>query len=365
MPFHSHHQQGSGSNAPQGAAAGIYQAAQTLGSIGAPTGNLRIGTQGTTAAGTDALLPGSGNAPGLGVHGGGQTAPPTASGLPGPSASASTTPQQPFETPRRGAALGRTGEELHISAVADNMGQHVSSSQSHLQQTPQQAQQQMYNSPQQYSAGSAPNITLQQATPSGSQYTGSSAAGGGVPGSLQPGSATRPGPTSSYTAPNTVPTIPQGNQSTQQQYTLPTRSNTMNTSHNYSRSSPAGLEQKYVPFSNTPENAKYGAAPSQKYYNPQTPIGASHSPLALADIRPRGNSTADDTMTGGALIPDYDKTPSNSNYLAPWATYAFDWCKWPVHGGNSAGKMAVGSYLEDAHNFVCPSLRHISQVSSR
>ena len=41
-----------------------------------------------------------------------------------------------------------------------------------------------------------------------------------------------------------------------------------------------------------------------------------------------------------------------SSYLAPWATYAYDWCKWPVNGGSSCGKMAVGSYLEDPHNFI-------------
>jgi WD repeat-containing protein 68 len=44
--------------------------------------------------------------------------------------------------------------------------------------------------------------------------------------------------------------------------------------------------------------------------------------------------------------------PTNSNYVAPWAVFAFDWCKYPTLGGNSAGKMAIGSYLEDPHNFV-------------
>lgn len=148
-----------------------------------------------------------------------------------------------------------------------------------------------------------------------------------------------------------------------QQYTLPTRSNTMNqsqqqnASHSYSRSSPAGLgpDQKYVPFSNTPENSKMGAGtPSQRYYQPTTPSGpASNSPLGLADIRPRANSSmADDAMGSSTLFSDDNRLPGNSNYLAPWGVYAFDWCKWTVHGGNSAGKMAVGSYLEDTHNFV-------------
>jgi WD repeat-containing protein 68 len=117
-----------------------------------------------------------------------------------------------------------------------------------------------------------------------------------------------------------------------------------------------GPEQKYIPFSNTPEQSKYTAStPSQKYY-PSTPTAnASHSPLGLADIRPRANSSMDPE---GGLGPantfasEQNKTPTNSNYLAPWSIYAYDWCKWNVPGGNSAGKMAVGSYIEDNHNFI-------------
>ncbi|KAF2192249.1 WD40 repeat-like protein [Zopfia rhizophila CBS 207.26] len=356
MPFHSHHQQ----NAQNTPAAGIFQAAQALGSIGAPSGNLRVATSGTTNAGTDALLPGSGNAPGLHPQGpslqGGQSAPPTASGLPGPGASSQSS--NSFETPRRAPTLGRTPEELHISTSTASMGQRGSSQASQTSQ-----QQQMYNSPEQYSAGAAPNISLHQATPQGSHYTNAASASN-VPGSLQPGSnpQQRPGPSASYTAPTTVPTMPQISTNAQQ-YTLPTRTNTMNqshsSSHTYSRSSPAGLgpEQKYIPFSNnTPENPKYAAGtPAQKYYSASTPSGAaSNSPLGLADIRPRANSSmADEGLGGpGTYFNDNDRVPTNSNYLAPWGVYAFDWCKWPVHGGNSGGKMAVGSYLEDTHNFI-------------
>ncbi|KAF2735163.1 WD domain-containing protein [Polyplosphaeria fusca] len=352
MPFHSHHQQNAAGNTP---AAGIFQAAQALGSIGAPTGNLRLATSGTTNAGTDALLPGSGNAPGLqsptGHLPGQQTAPPTAGGLPGP-------PSRPsFETPRRVPTLGRTPEELHIST-----SQSAASTQQH-----------MYNSPDQYSAGGAgPNINLHQATLQGTQYSSAP----NVPGSLQPGSAQqqqqqqRPPPASAYTAPSTVPTMPQLNTNAQQ-YTLPTRSNTMNqqpqhsSSHTYSRSSPAGLgpDQKYIPFSNTPEHTKYSAAgtPAQKFY-PSTPSGAtSNSPLGLDDIRPRANSNmAEGALGGTPFYTESERVPTNSNYLAPWSVYAFDWCKWPVQGSNSAGKMAVGSYLEDAHNFIQILDTHIS-----
>lgn len=355
MPFHAHHQAAhpSSSTTTPGAAAGIYQAAQALGSIGAPTGSLRAATSGTTNAGTDALLPASGNAPGL--HSG--TAPPSTSGLPGPGASSSQQQQQQFETPRRSATVRRQGEELHIaSGTSGNFtGQHPAAQQQH---------QQVYRSQDAYPTGSAPNISLQQATPQGSHFSNASAAGnaGGVPGSLQPNlqpaPSGRPGPQSAYTAPSVVPTIPHLNTNAQQ-YTLPTRSNTMSTSHNYSRSSPAGLEQKYIPFSNTPENAKYTPTPQQqsKYYNPQTPSGpASQSPLGLADIRPRANSSMADEAPGTPILGDSDRQQKNCNYVAPWAVYAFDWCKWPVHGGNSAGKIAVGSYLEDPHNFVRPSL---------
>ncbi|KAJ9643910.1 hypothetical protein H2199_003776 [Coniosporium tulheliwenetii] len=348
MPFHAHHQPAypSGSTTTPGAAAGIYQAAQALGSIGAPTGNLRAATSATTNAGTDALLPASGNAPGL--HSG--TAPPSTSGLPGPGANSSQ--QQQFETPRRSGTVRRQGEELHITS-GSSTGQHPAAQQQHHHQ-------QVYSSQDAYSTGSAPNISLQQATPQGSHFSSTPAAGnvGSVPGSLQPNlqpaPSGRPGPQSAYTAPSVVPTIPHINTNAQQ-YTLPTRSNTMSTSHNYSRSSPAGLEQKYIPFSNTPENAKYTPTPQQqsKYYNPQIPSGpASQSPLGLADIRPRANSSMADETPGTPILGDSDRQQKNCNYLAPWAVYAFDWCKWPVHGGNSAGKIAVGSYLEDPHNFI-------------
>jgi WD repeat-containing protein 68 len=271
-----------------------------------------------------------------------------------------------FDAPRHRAPTigGRTHEELHISTSG---GQHapVSSSAS-----AQPQQQHLYNSPDNYR--SAPNINIDHGTPQTSQY-GSPA----VPGSLQPAGAPgqqpqqqpqqqqqqqRPAPSNAYTAP-VVPTQTQI-ASNAQQYTLPTRSNTISqaqqsphSTHSYSRSSPAGLgpEQKYIPFSNTPEQSKYAAGtPAQKYY-PTTPSGAaSQSPLGLADIRPRANSSMDHEGMGhgSTMVTDGNKVPSNSNYLAPWSIYAYDWCKWNVPGGNSAGKMAVGSYLEDNHNFV-------------
>ncbi|KAF8471721.1 WD40-repeat-containing domain protein [Kalaharituber pfeilii] len=47
---------------------------------------------------------------------------------------------------------------------------------------------------------------------------------------------------------------------------------------------------------------------------------------------------------------------ANGRYLAPWAIFAVDWCKWPVvPGGNGLGgfgRVAIGSYSEDSHNCI-------------
>ncbi|ERS97833.1 WD repeat-containing protein 68 [Sporothrix schenckii 1099-18] len=89
------------------------------------------------------------------------------------------------------------------------------------------------------------------------------------------------------------------------------------------------------------------------------PGGSRNTPLGLADIRPRADSSLSDGFPGG-----YDQAnaqPGSSNYLAPWALYAFDWCKWPSTG-NGAGKLAIGSYLEDGHNFIQILDTHVSQA---
>lgn len=365
MPLPGHHHTSSGSashtvpsNQPS-AASGLYQAAHTLGSVGAPAGSLRVATSSTTAAGTDNFYTSGGNAPGL--NSGGQTAPPAMAGLPGPgvsnptSASMSTpsSSSQQFEARRRAQTFERQPEELHMPSNAA-MGQHTSRA------LPPHAQQQLHQPSQDYFAVGPPGISLQQATPQGSQYPRETL-GPTLPGALQAGNAGRPGPLSTNTAPSTVPTV--SHISTQsQQYATPARSSTITHPHSYSRSSPPGHDTpKYIPFSNTPENSKYASPPNHKYSSSQTPSGlTSNSPLGLSDIRPRADSGLSDGPAGGNPY-SYDgasPTPTNSNYLAPWAIYAFDWCKWPVqqyHGNNSAGKIAVGSYLEDGHNFVSTS----------
>ena len=164
-----------------------------------------------------------------------------------------------------------------------------------------------------------------------------------LPGALQAG---RPAPTSANTAPSALPVLPP--LSTQsQQFTGSSRASASNHSHNYSRSSPA------APYAE--DSAKYASPPIHKYISAQTPQTATYSPLGLADIRPRAGSGHSDGPASANPYQDLQTEPTNCNYLAPWAVYSFDWCKWPVQKqgvNDSAGKMAIGSYLEDGHNYV-------------
>lgn len=190
MPFH-HHQHSHSSSRDHGAVHGLFEVAQTLGSIGAPTGNLRTAALGTTTAGTDALLPSNTSSV---QH-------PDKSTLPPPQ-NAHSSLDNSFDGSRRSNTIGR-------------MAEHSSYQSSPHIQDPQ-----------------SPS-NLYASHPSASS----------LPGSLQPGSGqARPGPGSSYTAPSGVPQI----NTNASQYSLPTRSNTMH-AHSHSRSSPSGMEQqKYV-----------------------------------------------------------------------------------------------------------------------
>ena len=224
-----------------------------------------------------------------------------------------------------------------------------------------------YHATHEFGSGGAPEINLHQATPQGSHYSNPSA-GSSLPGSLQPG---RPGPSASMTAPSTIPTLPQM-QTPHQQHTSssrPSTGSTLSHAHTYSRSSPAGMDTpKYSPFVNTPESAKYASPPSHKYTSSQTlQNDSTYSPLGLADIRPLGESGLDGPQSVNPSSNDgFPTFPTNSNYLAPWAIYAFDWCKWPVQqssSGDSAGKMAIGSYVEDGHNFVSRGFMTFSLIT--
>ena len=237
-----------------------------------------------------------------------------------------------YQPLRRAPASGRQPEELHIPPASAGMGDYN-----------------RYQAPPAYAAGDGLSINVHPSTP---QHLGN-AASSTLPGALQPGPLARPGPQSSNNAPGSIPTVP--HISTQmQQPPVSGRPANPGHSHGHSRSSPTSLEQvKYKAFTNTPEAAKYG--PSNPTSIPQTPQTASYSPLGLADIRPRTDAGFSDDPTSpgfyhGGADPLY---PTNSNYLAPWPIYATDWCKWPSRSHSSqAGKVAIGSYLEDNHNYV-------------
>lgn len=284
MPFRTSHSNSLSSASPQnnaqqpphGAVTGIFQAAQTLGSIGAP-GNLRTaastsaGEQPTTSAGTDLFLD-----------------------------SPSSVSRQ------RGSSMAGSN-----SGVIPNYGlpSHPASG-----MTPQQRPPQYSRNPQEeLHMQRPPRIALEHATP------GHQAA----------------------TAPIQSPMEP---------YAGTSRPPAISSSHSYSRSSPAAAYDSYQGGMNSERSQL--TSPSK--YTPVSQRNVSSTPLGLADIRPRADSSISETGLPGANPYSYDganAVPTNSNYLAPWAIYAFDWCKWPAQHGD-AGKVAVGSYLEDGHNFV-------------
>lgn len=230
--------------------------------------------------------------------------------------------------------------------------------------------QRLHMSPQHYT----PQIKLEQPPPANAQSQPSyqHQPSNSVPNVLQPGGLTaRPPALSANTAP-ALPTVsgsrPPSHDPHQQQYQLhnrpsqelqqPTRLS-LNMSHTYSRSSPAGSYDTpsgyhaYTPTTPGGSNSGTSQFMSPADVSKYQQAGQRHisnTPLGLADIRPR----ADSSMSDGPGTLGYDLAHAQagtSNYLAPWPIYAFDWCKWRPQA-NSAGKVAVGSYLEDGHNFV-------------
>jgi DDB1- and CUL4-associated factor 7 len=230
-------------------------------------------------------------------------------------------------------------------------------------------------SPQDYDY--APQITLEPpSVGSGTQHYPPS---NSVPNVLQPG-----GPSSRSNAPN-LSTAAQGalsqpaqhhqlhqqasqqqspsstlhpSQPSSQEFQTPPSKPSSSMAHNYSRSSPtAGYDggagyHAYTPTTPSGTSPQY-MSPSDpaKYNAPGSQRNISNTPLGLADIRPRADSSMSDGPPGTVGYDMANLQPGPSNYLAPWALYAFDWCKWAPQG-NGAGKLAIGSYLEDGHNFV-------------
>jgi DDB1- and CUL4-associated factor 7 len=84
-------------------------------------------------------------------------------------------------------------------------------------------------------------------------------------------------------------------------------------------------------------------------------MSSKYSPLGLADIRPSTEALLMGASTQHSSGPTNGdlQIPTNSNYVAPWPIYAVDWCKWKMpSAGSFAGKIAIGSHLEDNHNYV-------------
>lgn len=276
-----------------------------------------------------------------------------------PSTSTATTPHsldtmsQPPQQPAQYAAPQRRT----TGYGEDQQQQH------HMQSQSQYGQQHGQMSPRGYATPSGgPHIKLDQAPSNPSSYQGTPT----IPSVLQPGgSLARPAPVGT----NTAPTLPimQGSISQQQQdYQTPAKPQ-LNLSHSYSRSSSNAAAYDgsnnpgYSPYTPTtpnaggPSSAQFMSPVDRRYDAPGSQRNISHTPLGLADIRPRADSTLSDGMTGGLDYGGTQNAPQGtSNYMAPWASYAFDWCKWAPQG-NGAGKVAIGSYLEDGHNFVSPT----------
>lgn len=253
-----------------------------------------------------------------------------------------------YDSNRRSAIFGRTPEELHIPStglINPNIAR-------------QPLSQDYPTTPDAGAAAQVPSINVHSSQPQlqqhQQQYGGNAGnSNSALPGSLTPGNQHRPAPVSVNTAPSVIPTIPQ--QSSTQQ-TSSHRTSMIN-SHGHSRSSPAGFDQSIYKQHGGIDGSKYPSSPGG--YAPQTPQGSKYSPLGLADIRPPGEHLLGEALMSPGSLPYNGETqvPTNSNYVAPWPIYAVDWCKWPMTGGSSSfgGKLALGSYLEDNHNYVRPS----------
>ncbi|KAJ0306395.1 hypothetical protein COL5a_003614 [Colletotrichum fioriniae] len=247
-------------------------------------------------------------------------------------------PQFQTGTPRRTGTYSSQQDELHMPAGMIQHGQ---------------------PSPREYSSSStapaAPHIKLEQSSPNTHPHAPPYQSTSSVPNVLQPGGAGgRPPAISANTAPNMSAMQPQQQQ---QDYQTPSKPPSLSLSHSYSRSSPAaGYEggssfAPYTPTTPSGSGSQFMSPPDQKYNAPGSQRNISNTPLGLADIRPRADSSMSDGVPGSAAYELANAQPGTSNYLAPWALYAFDWCKWPPQG-NGAGKLAVGSYLEDGHNYI-------------
>ncbi|KAL6250751.1 hypothetical protein RBB50_003054 [Rhinocladiella similis] len=338
MPFHiPRHQHTLSDSSPTydnyySAANAIYQTGQTLSSVGAPNTHWNDNTPNTAAENQSYQ-------PQPNTNGNGTVIPyrPAPNAYPGTHAVAPPSlDAQSGHYPqglRRSLTVGRQGEREHMNNQPGSAMGDIHH----------------YGAPPAY-GGEALSINVEPSTPGHPNNV----AGNTIPGTLQPGLQNRPTALNTTNTAPTLPTLPQI--STQmQQSPLSARPMTLNHTHSYSRSSPGVMDQpRYKPFSNTPEQSKYPSAPSAHLSN--TPQGPpSYSPLGLADIRSRSDTNATELPFSPGIAQEEDRReyPQNSNYIAPWPIYAVDWCKWPPRpNGASSGKVAIGSYLEDNHNYI-------------
>lgn len=260
-------------------------------------------------------------------------------------------PGQYGTAPRRPTNAYGVSDELHISPNSMNHAAGGSSS-----VAPTSAAGQM--PPRDFATAPNPHIKLEHhASQPGNlpQYQSSSA----VPNVLQPG---RSAIMSTNTAPN-LSAMSGAMQHSPSEYTSPSKPPSLSMSHTFTRSSPAdsydtSAPATYTPYTPTtpggsamPSQSQYMSPQDTKYGLPGSQRNISNTPLGLADIRPRADSSLSDSQPGTMGYELANSQPSTSNYLAPWALYAFDWCKWAPQG-KGAGKVAIGSYLEDGHNFI-------------
>lgn len=252
--------------------------------------------------------------------------------------------QQFPSAPRRPGTYSSQHDELHLSGMSQ-----------HAQLSPRD----FAGSP-----NSAPQFKLDQppGPPASSAHHYSPTSS--VPNVLQPGGLGSRQPTTASPTNMSAPGLGslQGAMNPQHDYQAqPKPSNLAVSTGGYPRSSPStGYEpsSSYAPYTpTTPGGSSAGPpqymSPSEaSKYATSSQRNVSNTPLGLADIRPRADSTMSDCAPGSAQYEIANMQASPGNYLAPWALYAFDWCKWQPQG-NGAGKVAIASYLEDGHNFVC------------
>ncbi|KAG6368632.1 hypothetical protein INS49_002845 [Diaporthe citri] len=246
------------------------------------------------------------------------------------STSKATMSQQPQQQQQYAAPNRRTGgyeEQHHISGPGPSQYQHGQLS------------------PREYSTPSAgPQIKLDQTPSNPPSYQGTPA----VPSVLQPG-----GPIGLH-ASTTVAAASAARLSDPFQAFFEPLSQLLAIKPCYRR---LRRNPNYSPYTPTTPGGSVATSsqfmsPTDRGYNaPGSQRNMSHTPLGLADIRPRADSTLSDGLPSGVDFSMQNTPPGTSNYMAPWATYAFDWCKWAPQG-NGAGKVAIGSYLEDGHNFI-------------